>query len=63
MPVAVVVLEVEVDGPDVVVPLTPDDVEADKLEEAVLDAPCDHTIEMKNWRMKNKGMGMFIVLV
>jgi hypothetical protein len=63
VPVVVVVLEVAVDGPDVVVPLplAPDDVDVDKVEEAV-DAPCDHTIEMKNWRMKNKGM-VFIVLV
>lgn len=32
-------------------------------EETVEDAPCDHTIEMNSWIMKNKGMGMFIVLV
>jgi len=57
VPVAV---PVAVDRPVVVV--LPLEVE----EETVEYAPCDHTIEMNSWRMKNKGMGKFkkfIVLV
>lgn len=44
------------------VPLATDDVDV----EIVDDVPCDHTIDVKRWRMKNKGMGRckkFIVLV
>ena len=43
-------------------PLATDDVDV----EIVDDVPCDHTIDVKSWRMKNKGMGRckkFIVLV
>jgi len=58
--VVLVAVPVAVDWPVVVV--LPVEVE----EETVEDAPCDHTIEMNSWRMKNKGMGKskkFIVLV
>jgi hypothetical protein len=42
-----------------------DDVDVD-VETLVDDVPCDHTIDVKSWRMKNKGMDRckkFIMLV
>jgi hypothetical protein len=38
-----------------------DDIDVDV--ETVDVVPCDHTIDVKSWRMKNRGMGRFIVLV
>lgn len=50
-----------------VLPLVTDDVlDADVESLAVDDAPCEHTIDTKSWRMRNKGIGRcrtFIVLV
>ena len=63
MPVAVVA-DWPVDVGVLPPPLVTDDVDVDVG--TVDDAPCDHTIDVKSWRMKNKGMGRckkFIVLV
>jgi len=56
--VAVAVVEVDWSVIVVVLPLvTSEDVEEGSTLE---EAPCDHAIEMKRWRMRNKGMGRFI---
>lgn len=55
------VAEVVAFGDDALIPLAVDDADVE-----VDDASCDHTIEAKSWRMRNKGRGRcknFIVLV